>query len=306
MLAVSGTLPSDDAGWAYEFKWDGFRALAYCGDGPLRLRTRAGNDLTAGFPEMARLPEAVGARAILDGELVALDADGRPSFNALQNRQRNPRTPVVFMVFDLLHLRNASLMGLGYLERRERLFALGLASDHWQVPQHHIGGGARMLAAAKRHGLEGLIAKRVDSRYIPGKRTGQWVKIKLIMREEFVIGGYLAGGGAFTGSLGSLLLGYYVPGPGGRRLMYAGKVGTGFSHESRDDITRALDRLARPDSPFAVTIPTFPATIHFCKPRLIAEVAFSELTPDGRVRHPSFQGLRTDKKPEEVGDPRPR
>jgi bifunctional non-homologous end joining protein LigD len=303
MLATPGRLPPDDAAWAYEFKWDGYRALAFHDARGMRLRTRADNDITGEYPELARLAQALPARAILDGEIVALDAAGKPSFHALQNRQRRPRAPIVYMIFDLLHLGDRSLMALTYTERRERLLALGLSGDAWLVPPHRIGGGARMLAAARRQGLEGIIAKRADSRYVPGKRTGAWIKIKLTLREEFVVGGYLHGSGAFAGSLGSLLLGYHERSTA-RRLLYAGKVGTGFSLETRESLTRALDGMRRATSPFAVPVPRFPVPTVFCEPRLIAEVAFTEWTPDGMVRHPSFQGLRTDKTAEEVEDPR--
>jgi bifunctional non-homologous end joining protein LigD len=290
--------------WRYEYKWDGYRALASWDGRQLRLRSRSDRDILPEFPELARLGAALPGPAILDGEIVALDAHGRPSFNALQNRMSSPRPEIVYLLFDVLHLGGASLIELPYVERRERLDALRLRADHWQTPPIIGNDGERALRSARERRLEGVLAKRAASRYLPGpRRSEEWLKLKLIRREEFVVGGWLPGSESFTGLMGSLLLGWYER-PG--KLRYAGKVGTGFSLGDRAAFRRALASIASDTSPFATPIPRFPQPTHFCQPRLVAEVEFTELTPEGFVRHPAFVGLRTDKRAEDVGDPRPR
>lgn len=289
--------------WCFEYKWDGYRALARWDGQRLQLLSRRDREILPEFPELEGIGTVLGAPTILDGELVALDAQGQPSFHALQLRGTR-RPPIVYMLFDCLHRAGRTLMPLPYRERRAVLEGLGLAGRHWQVPSYRDGQGAAVLEAARAHHLEGVVAKRGDSPYLPGpSRSGYWLKIKLLRREEFVIGGFLPGSAGFTGVMGALLLGFYDR-PG--HLRYAGKVGTGFRYEERAQLQAQLQRLARPTSPFATPVPRFPVPTTFCQPRLIAEVTFTELTPDGLLRHPAFIALREDKRPSEVGDPRPR
>lgn len=306
MLATLGQLPGDDHGWSYEFKWDGYRALAGWDGRRFALITRNGNELTARFPELAGLPRALAGPTLLDGEIVAFDGDGRPSFQLLQGRFPDlpggapDGVPLVlrYVAFDLLHHGGRSLVARPYRERRERLLALGLEDAHWTTPGHREGGGAALLAAARRHGLEGILAKRSDGLYLPGRRSPEWIKVKLLQREEFVVGGYTIGkeADAFAG----LLLGAYDR-PGASKLRYAGMVGTGFSAKQRRELRRTLERERIPVSPFAGKV----ARPHplFVAPRLVVEVAYAEITNEGLLRHPSFQGLRPDKAPAEVVRP---
>jgi len=220
MKAVTGVLPAAGS-WAFELKWDGMRVVAAVGDPdqPLRLDTTRGLDAAARFPELAGLPAALAPhRLVLDGEVVAF-RDGRPSFGQLQHRMHlsrpaeivrvAPTIPVVYVVFDLLWLDGDDLTARPYLERRERLFEVVEPGASWLVPAHHIGGGADLLAAAQEQRLEGIVAKRTDSRYLPGKRNPAWIKVKVRPRQELVVGGWQPGEGGRAGHLGSLLVGYY-------------------------------------------------------------------------------------------------
>ena len=206
MLAKSGELPRDDGRWAYEIKWDGVRAIGNVSGGRLRLTSRNGRDITPRYPELRELGRALGAHeAVLDGEVVAFDADGRPSFQRLQGRMHltsepavrrlAQREPVDYVIFDLLYLDGRSLLASTYLERRATLAELGLSGARWQAPAHHLGDGPAMLAASRASGLEGIVAKRTDAPYVPGRRTSAWVKVKNVRRTEVVIGGWLPGEG---------------------------------------------------------------------------------------------------------------
>lgn len=304
MKATLAELPPDEQNWAFEIKWDGVRALANAEPGRLRLTSRSGRDITRQYPELSGLSRQLGARrCVLDGELVAFD-DGRPSFQRLQSRihvtseaeirRRQRDTPVTYVIFDLLYLDGRSLLEEAYVDRREELDRLGLGGPHWQVPDFHRGDGAVLLAATREQGLEGVIAKRLDSRYLPGRRSRDWLKVKNVRRQEVVIGGWLAGQGRRTGELGALLVGYYAGGD----LRYAGKVGTGFDTDSLAMLSDRLERLQRDHSPFTGRQPQKDA--RFVEPELVCEVAFSEWTAAGTLRHPSYQGLRDDKPAREV------
>ncbi len=301
MLATSAaSLPQPDEGWAYEIKWDGFRMVALVAGGRVRLQSRTLLDSTADFPEVGALGSQLGStEAVLDGEVVALDEQGRPSFGLLQQRGR-ARPPIVYMIFDLLFLDGWSTTALAYLERRRLLEGLSLAGPSWQVPAHHLGEGAELLEASRAQGLEGLVAKQIDSPYLPGQRSAAWRKVKNWARQELVIGGWMPGTGGRTGTLGSLLVGYH---DATGALRYAGRVGTGFTRAELDRLHGLLDPLARPDPPFAEAR-ALPSEVRrwgrFVEPRLVAEVAFSEWTHTGTIRQPSYQGLRVDKAPGEV------
>jgi bifunctional non-homologous end joining protein LigD len=303
MLARTGSLPSEDSRWAYEIKWDGVRAIAYSKPGELRLRGRNLNDITSRYPELSSLPRALSSHsAVLDGEIVAFDSEGRPSFAALQRRMHvssraqarrlASEVSVRFMIFDLLWLDGHSLMDLPYLERRERLLALALNGEHWQTPEHVAGHGSAVLKASAAQGLEGIVAKRIDAPYRPGQRAGTWLKIKNFQRQEFVIGGWMPGRGKRKEGIGALLVG--VNDEQGA-LRYAGRVGTGFSGEELEHLAGLLLGLELGSSPFAEGETRPPRGAVFCEPALVAEIEFSEWTKSGSLRHPSYKGLRDDK-----------
>jgi bifunctional non-homologous end joining protein LigD len=305
MLARLSTLPADDSGWAFEVKWDGVRAITSADHKGLRIRSRTGNEITAAYPELAGLTDAIGDHeAILDGEIVALDEQGRPSFQALQRRMHRrdevavrrlaASEPVTYMIFDLLWLDGASLTERPYTERRAALDGLALDGERWRVPEYHRGEGAAFLAATREHGLEGLVAKRLDSRYAPGKRTG-WAKLKNSRRQEFVIGGWTRGQGARRGSFGALALGVHDD---DGKLRFAGSVGTGFDGEELTRLSKLLATRARTESPFAGRQP--PKGTSYVEPSLVCEVEFSEWTEAGTVRQPSYKGLRDDRPAVEV------
>ena len=300
MLARLAALPAKDDGWAIEVKWDGVRAIAYCRPGRLWLQTRNFNDVTAQYPEVRQLARQLGSRdAVLDGELVAFDEDGRPSFERLQQRihqtaesvvrRRMETHPVTYVIFDLLYLDGRNLMGKPYRDRRQALEGLALDGLSWQTPGYVSGHARELLAASAEQRLEGILMKRLDSAYAPGKRGGSWLKVKNVGRQEFVIGGWQPGEGRRRGGLGSLLLGYFE----GPELRYAGKVGTGFSDRDLAELMERLAPLKRESNPFAGR--RGPRQANFVEPELVAEVEFRELTAEGMVRHGSFKGLRDDK-----------
>jgi bifunctional non-homologous end joining protein LigD len=305
MLARAGDLPGEDGRWAYEVKWDGVRAIGYVEGGRVRLESRNLRDITPRYPELRELGRALGAReAVLDGEVVAFDAEGRPSFQRLQGRMHltsepavrrlAEREPVTYVIFDLLFLEGHSLMDLPYAERRERLLELDLNGPTWQTPAHHVGDGAALLEASRASGLEGIVAKRQDCPYTPGRRSSGWIKVKNVRRTDVVIGGWLPGEGNREGRIGALLVGYYE----GDQLRYAGRVGTGFSHTELERLQTQLQPLERDTSPFTGTQP--PRAAHFVAPELVATVEYTEWTRARTLRHPSYKGLRDDKAPEEV------
>ncbi|WP_084270021.1 non-homologous end-joining DNA ligase [Patulibacter minatonensis] len=305
MLAKPGSLPRRLEDWAFEVKWDGVRAVVRSQPGRFHLFSRAGNDITPAYPELRALNRQLSSHeAILDGEVVAFGDDGRPSFQALQSRMHArgaqvkrlaQERPVTLMVFDLLWLDGHALIGLPWSERRERLEELGLDGDHWQTPAAYVGQGEGLLAATAEQGLEGVIAKRTDAVYRPGRRSEAWVKVKHEQRQEFVVGGWLPGKGGRSGVLGSLQLGVFDE---SGELQYAGGVGTGFDRDTLEDLTAKLERLERKTSPFAGRQP--PKEARFCTPSLVVAVRFAEWTSDGSIRQGAYQGLRDDKDAKDV------
>ncbi len=304
MLARLSKLPRDDGGWGYEIKWDGVRTIAYASDGDLRLESRNLNDVTPRYPEVHALAQALdGTDAVFDGEVVAFDEHGRSSFERLQGRMHLTRgveararaVPVVYCIFDLLWIDGEDLMRLPYTDRRERLRALALDGPAWRVPGYSTGSGEQLLVAAAEQNLEGIICKRLDSPYEPGRRGGTWLKVKNTRRQELVIGGWSAGEGRRAGHLGALHVGYYDDG----NLRYGGKVGTGFTGKELDRLEGLLARLRRDSSPFDGQ-PQPERGTHYVDPELVAEVEFTEWTSQNMLRHPSYKGLRDDKRPLEV------
>jgi bifunctional non-homologous end joining protein LigD len=304
MLAGAGDLPHDQSQWSFEVKWDGVRAIAYIKPGRLRLESRNLNDITDAYPEVRGILRDLGMRdVVLDGEIVAFDQSRppRPSFERLQKRMHvtspssirrlSKSTPVVYAIFDLLYLDGHSLMGLAYQERRARLEELGLGGPAWRVPAAHTGRGQALLDATEAQGLEGIVAKRLSSRYEPGRRTGAWIKIKHTRRQELVIAGWLPGEGRRTDRIGALLMGVYDE---DGSLRFAGRVGTGFTDRTLDDLRARLAPLRRPESPLAIA-PKLPRNAEFVEPELVAEIEFREWTGEGVMRAPSFKGLRDDK-----------
>jgi bifunctional non-homologous end joining protein LigD len=302
MLARAGSLPRDDDRWAYEIKWDGVRALVYSEPGRIRFESRNGNDITAGYPELRALNRALSSHsAILDGEIVAFEESDshppRPSFARLQRRMhvRGESTvrrlakdvPVAYIAFDLLWLDGHALFELTYAQRRELLKDLELEGPAWRTPDHVVGDGAAVLAASLEAGLEGVVAKKLDSHYEPGRRSPNWLKVKNVRREDVVVGGWVPGSGKRTDRIGALLVGVIQDGA----LRFAGRVGTGFTEDELDRLSNVLER--REDSPFQANDgPKPPRESVFVEPTRVAEVEFTEWTSDGVMRHPSYKGLR--------------
>jgi bifunctional non-homologous end joining protein LigD len=306
MLARSSEMPRDESAYAFEIKWDGIRAIAFSEPGRIRFESRNLNDVTAAYPELRRLNRALGSRsAVLDGEIVAFDERGRPSFERLQSRMHvrgesavrrlAAESPVQYVVFDVLYLDGRSLLSTPYRERRALLESLELNGPCWTTPRFHPGEGTALQKAARAQGLEGVIAKRLDSRYEPGGRSGTWLKIKNTMRQELVIAGWVPGEGRRENRIGALLMGYHDE---DGALRFAGKVGTGFKERDLDMLARRLRPLRRQTSPFTGRQPEREA--QFVEPRLVAEIELVEWTKQGSLRAPSFKGLREDKDAAEV------
>jgi bifunctional non-homologous end joining protein LigD len=309
MMATLGTLPREDGGWAYELKWDGVRAIGYSDSGHLRLESRNGRDITSQYPEVRPIAAELGAaQVIVDGEIVAFDEDGRPDFQRLQRRmhlgseaavrRRMADTPVTYVLFDLLFLEGRELYDLPYSERRRLLGELELDGPSWQTPAYHQGEGRALLELTRARGLEGVVAKRLDGRYLPGRRSRSWTKVKNVQSQDFVIAGWMPGEGSRRDSIGSLLVGFYEPDGGELALRYAGRVGTGFTQDALRDLSRTLGKLRTGESPFSGRKP--PKEAVFVEPRLVAEVEFREWTQARTLRAPSFKGLRDDRDPLEV------
>jgi DNA ligase D-like protein (predicted ligase)/DNA ligase D-like protein (predicted 3'-phosphoesterase) len=297
MLATPGSVANLKATqWAFEGKWDGYRLLAEVDHGSLRLQSRSGRDVTREYPQLQRVADALADhRAILDGEVVALDRSGLPSFREMQNRARATR--IEYWAFDVLELDCRSLLRATYRDRRRVLETLGADRPELIVPGLLSCDGAEALEYSRKQRWEGVVAKRWDSTYQPGRRSKSWIKDKNWNTQEVVIGGWREGTGGRMSRIGSLLMGI----PGNSGLQYVGRVGTGFTARELARLKEILEPLKTDKSPFAARLPAQDAKgVIFVEPRLVGEVRYSERTSDGRLRHPSWRGLRPDKSPAEV------
>lgn len=294
-LATLVKSPPEGEGWLHELKYDGYRIACRLDRGAVRLLSRRGKDWTEAFPEVCAAARALAARqALVDGEVAIVLPDGRTSFQALQNAfSGGGRQGLAYFAFDLLHLDGEDLTGRPLEERKAALARLvppGRGRGLLRYSDHVVGGGAAFFAHACRLGLEGIVSKQRALAYRPGRHMG-WVKTKCVRRQEFVIGGFTDPEGTREG-IGSLLVGTYEDG----RLVFAGKVGTGFSRAGARALRRRLEALAQARCPFTPPPAGWLGRhAHWVRPQLVAEVAFTERTEDGKIRHPSFQGLREDK-----------
>jgi bifunctional non-homologous end joining protein LigD len=299
MLATLAKDVPAGAEWLFEVKWDGYRAIADVHGGEATLTSRKGNDLTGRFESVAKAVERVVKTpdCVLDGEVCALDEEGRATFSAMQ--QGKPGTRYVFVAFDVLEVEGEPLVERPLTERQERLAGLIDRRNRTVQLSEPFEDGQALFKAAQEQHFEGIVAKKRDSRYFPGRRTREWLKIKTHGRQEFVIAGYTRGQGRRSGRFGSLILGYWQ----GDELVYAGNVGTGFTDEEIDRLLAKLKPLERKEPPFR-EVPKMPKVrkdaVVWVEPKLVAEIEFVEWTHDGRLRAPSYQGLREDKEAEDV------
>jgi len=303
MAKLTDKLPEGEQ-WTYEVKWDGYRALLLKSGDRVRLLSRKDNDLTATYPTIEAAGRKLNAEtAILDGEIVALDPKGKPSFQALQHRSAHRNYAIVFYAFDLLHFNGEDLTQLPLIDRQKRLSSIGKGSGIL-LSEPLRGTPRQVIEAVSGIGLEGIVAKRKDSRYQSGERSGAWVKLKLDKQQEFVIGGYRPG----PNGVDALLVGYYDR----KQLRFAGKVRAGFTPHLRREVLEALKPLQTAECPF-VDLPNSKASrwgggvtaeqmaeMTWVKPKLVAQIRFVEFTNDGHLRHAAFLGLRSDKRASEV------
>ena len=297
MLATNADAVPTGDGWLHEVKWDGYRAIVTIAGGVAELTSRNGNSLTARFDSVARaVVQAVKTPdCVLDGEVCALDEQGRASFSAMQQGSG----PLVLYLFDVLEIDGEPVVDLPLTERHERLEALLDKRNRTVRLSDLFDDGAALFEAATAQQLEGIVSKRSDSRYEPGRRSRHWLKVKTQGRQELVVAGYTKGQGRRSGVFGSLVLGVHEPGG----LRWAGNVGTGFDDAEINRLLTKLKPLRRDESPFA-EVPKMPRVrkgdVVWVEPRLVAEIRFAEWTHDGRLRAPVYQGLREDKEASEV------
>jgi bifunctional non-homologous end joining protein LigD len=305
MLASLIARAFDGKDWYFEVKWDGVRAIAFIDKGTLRLQSRNLNDMTLQYPELRRLVAAVKAKtAVLDGEIIAFDEKGRPSFETLQSRinlqdeqavrEMERRIPVVYQIFDILYLDGYDLTSLPFEERRRILSSVVQPNEHWKLSEAVEEKGIVFFDETRRLGLEGIVAKRKNSKYYQGSRGHGWLKIKTVRRQECVVGGFTEGTGYRRGYFGALLLGLYE----GDKLVYIGHCGTGFNDEMLGILNAKLKKLETKVKPFAVPVKANQPA-HWVKPELVVEIEFIEWTRDSKMRTPAFKGIRYDKNPKE-------
>ena len=309
MLATPIDSPFDDPQWLFEVKWDGYRAIAFIENGKARLVSRNQNDLTAQYRELGDLPEYVRARtAVLDGEIVALDEQGRASFSLMQQRtgigrnghrlKSNPEIPVLYYAFDLLWAEGFDLTRVDLEKRKEALGEMLAASDILRYSEHFVQQGVALYNAAQQRGLEGIVAKRRNSCYLQ-KRTREWLKVKITQTLDCVIGGYTDPRGSRE-NFGSVVLGLYDD---QGRLIHVGQAGSGFNEQTHKDMWQRLKKIETNKNPFFGPVES-DRRLHWVKPELVAEIKFTEWTHEGesgavKLRAPVYLGLRPDKDPQE-------
>ncbi|MFD4857400.1 ATP-dependent DNA ligase [Streptomyces atratus] len=308
MLATPGSLPPEavEDRWAFEVKHDGQRAIVYLpGDGTVTLRARSGTDITPAYPELAGLGSALDRPAVLDGEIVALDSEGRSDFERLQSRMGLAGSPAKaarmaqivpahLVLFDVVFLGRSSLTKVPYTERRTLLEGLGLAGAHWSTPAAVVGHGAQAVEMTRAAGLEGVLAKRLTSVYEPGVRSRAWIKIRHVLTADVIVGGWVPGRGRLAGLPGALLVGERHKGV----LRYVGSVGTGWSDTERTTLAGLLQAAAIDACPFD-EVPGV-AGARWVLPRLVGEVRYATRTRAGRLRHPFWHRLRPDLAPDDI------
>ena len=305
MLATLASNPFTDPKWLFEPKLDGFRILAFIRRREVTLLTRNGNDYTAHHPWVARdLTAYDDSEMVVDGEMAALNDKGVPDFNLMQHSAEiaikglklEGEYPIVYYPFDLLHLNGKSLLNLPLHERKTMLKESLNPTDRIQLVDHVDTDGESFFKASVELGLEGMVAKRRDSVYQPGVRTRDWLKIKRVYEQDFVVGGYTMGSGSRAFTFGSLLVGYFE----GDVLRYAGRVGSGFNMEMLEAMMEPLELLATDRCPFAQSRELARAEARWVSPKIVVSVKFAEWTDEDRLRAPVFMGLRTDVSPESV------
>jgi DNA ligase D-like protein (predicted ligase) len=295
MLCKSQDEPFDGAEWIFEIKWDGYRAVAHTGKAQ-KLYSRNGLSFEHDYPGIWTALKQFKTSAIMDGEIVALDNKGRPSFQLLQQYKTDPSIDLIYYVFDLLSLNGKDLTSLPLLERKQMLQTMLGKYKHPYIrySDHIETKGKQFFRMLGKKGLEGMIAKRETSHYVTGKRTGDWLKIKHVLGQEVVIAGFTAPRGSRK-FFGSLLLGVYEKG----KFIYVGHAGTGFTEQSLADLHKKMTPLITNENPFGRKVPAN-SPVTWVKPKLVANVKFTEWTSDGAMRHPVFLGLRKDKAAKEV------
>lgn len=288
MLATRWAKPFDDEDWWFEVKWDGYRAIV-SNDGKIRVRSRRGIDLLAGFPELAQLPIPDGV--VIDGEIVAFDSDGRPSFSLIQRRTgfggagTDARVSVNFVAFDVLYRNGENLLDAPYEDRKAALDDLAIGSPVVTAAPTR-GTGIALFDAVKAQGIEGIVGKRTGSRYLPGKRSPDWRKISVKRQMRAVVGGWVEGDGSRSTTFGSLLLGLWDEG----RLRFVGAVGSGFTESTLNAIAVALAEIARDTAPFDPPV-RYPGKLHWVEPGLVVNVEYKEWTHDDHLRAPVYKGV---------------
>lgn len=294
MLAKLHDQPFDNPQWLYEIKWDGYRAIAEIGKKETRLYSRNGLSFRDDYPVVFEELKKIKVQAVLDGEIAALDKEGKPKFQLLQQYEQAPDTPICFYVFDCLSINGKSIKGLPLTERKELLKNLLPESDIIRYSDHIMEEGEAFFKLVQKQGLEGMMAKKADSTYSEGARTANWLKVKTVMTEEAVICGFTEPRGSRK-KFGALILGIYKK----NKLVYIGHTGTGFNDKALKEVYQQMVPLITEKSPFDTKVPiNSPAT--WVKPKLVCALKYSEITSDGHRRHPVFMGLRIDKAAKDV------